>query len=88
MLIFLAEIIFLALLVFLVMTFVHTPNKRKIIVGPVCIVFNILMYFAPLTVMVRACNPNSALLFLFLNIYHRSFVLVCLCRDKSFEPRA
>ncbi|WVZ11333.1 hypothetical protein V8G54_015863 [Vigna mungo] len=52
MLIFLGEIIFLALLVFLVMTFVHTPNKRKVIVGPICIFFNILMYFSPLTVMV------------------------------------
>jgi len=53
MLIFLAEIIFIALLVFLVMTFVHTPKERKVIVGPICIVFNILMYFSPLTVMVR-----------------------------------
>ncbi|XP_027915481.1 bidirectional sugar transporter SWEET5 [Vigna unguiculata] len=59
MLIFLAEIIFLALLVFLVMTFVHTPNKRKIIVGPVCIVFNILMYFAPLTVMRQVIRTKS-----------------------------
>ncbi|KAG2408136.1 Bidirectional sugar transporter [Vigna angularis] len=51
MLIFLGEMIFLALLVFLVMTFVHTPSRRKVIVGPICIFFNVLMYFAPLTVM-------------------------------------
>ncbi|XP_014506583.1 bidirectional sugar transporter SWEET5 [Vigna radiata var. radiata] len=59
MLIFLGEIIFLALLVFLVMTFVHTPNRRKVIVGPICIFFNILMYFSPLTVMTRVIRTKS-----------------------------
>ncbi|CAJ1943888.1 unnamed protein product [Sphenostylis stenocarpa] len=59
LLIFLGEIIFLALLVFLVMTFVHTPKQRKVIVGPICIVFNILMYFAPLTVMRQVIRTKS-----------------------------
>ena len=53
LLIFLGEIVFLALVVILLMTFLHSAKQRKVIVGPICIVFNILMYFAPLTVMVR-----------------------------------
>ncbi|KOM32820.1 hypothetical protein LR48_Vigan01g237600, partial [Vigna angularis] len=59
MLIFLGEMIFLALLVFLVMTFVHTPSRRKVIVGPICIFFNVLMYFAPLTVMRQVLRTKS-----------------------------
>ncbi|KAK7389049.1 hypothetical protein VNO78_23881 [Psophocarpus tetragonolobus] len=59
LLIFLGEIIFLALVVFLLMTFVHTTKQRKVIVGPVCIIFNILMYFAPLTVMRQVIKTKS-----------------------------
>ncbi|KAG5056697.1 hypothetical protein JHK82_011705 [Glycine max] len=54
-LIFLGELVFLAVVIFLIMTFLHSAKQRKVIVGPICIVFNILMYFAPLTVMI----PNG-----------------------------
>ncbi|XP_047174527.1 bidirectional sugar transporter SWEET5-like [Vigna umbellata] len=41
------------------MTFVHTPSRRKVIVGPICIFFNVLMYFAPLTVMRQVLRTKS-----------------------------
>ncbi|KAL5183281.1 Bidirectional sugar transporter SWEET5 [Glycine soja] len=59
LLIFLGEIVFLALVVILLMTFLHSAKQRKVIVGPICIVFNILMYFAPLTVMRRVIQTKS-----------------------------
>ncbi|XP_029128968.1 bidirectional sugar transporter SWEET5 [Cajanus cajan] len=59
MLVVLGEIIFVALLVTLLMTLVHTPKKRKLIVGPICIVFNIIMYASPLTVMRLVIQTKS-----------------------------
>lgn len=38
------------------MVFVHKTHTRKLIIGPICIVFNVLMYAAPLTVMVRVIH--------------------------------
>ncbi|KAK7330473.1 hypothetical protein VNO77_24668 [Canavalia gladiata] len=59
LLIVLAEVIFLALLVFIVLFFFHEIKQRKLIVGIVALVFNILMYFSPLTVMKRVIQTKS-----------------------------
>ncbi|KVI06340.1 SWEET sugar transporter [Cynara cardunculus var. scolymus] len=49
------EAIFVAVIVVVTLTFFHTYASRSMIVGLICIVFNILMYASPLTVMV----PNA-----------------------------
>ncbi|KAL5064668.1 hypothetical protein RYX36_026405 [Vicia faba] len=49
----LAEAVFLLLVIFIVMYFIDNQKHRNLIVGFICIIFNILMYFSPLTVMVR-----------------------------------
>lgn len=46
------EIIFVAILAVLTLTMVHTTARRSMIVGTVCILFNIMMYASPLSVMV------------------------------------
>lgn len=46
------EIIFIAVLAVLVLTLAHTHEKRTLVVGIICIVFNIGMYASPLSVMV------------------------------------
>ena len=48
----LAEVVFVAFLTLLVLTLAHTYTLRSTIVGSVCLVFNIMMYASPLTVMV------------------------------------
>ncbi|XP_023521697.1 bidirectional sugar transporter SWEET4-like [Cucurbita pepo subsp. pepo] len=55
----LAEIIFVALLTVLVLTTAHTYTLRSTIVGSVCLVFNIMMYASPLTVMKRVIKTKS-----------------------------
>nr|GEV37363.1 bidirectional sugar transporter SWEET5-like [Tanacetum cinerariifolium] len=45
------EAIFTAVVVAITLTFFHTYEQRSMIVGLICIVFNILMYASPLTVM-------------------------------------
>ncbi len=52
LLIVLVELIFIAGLAILVLTLAHTTKKRSIIVGFICICFNIMMYASPLSVMV------------------------------------
>lgn len=46
------EAIFIAVMVFVTLFFFQTTKDRSMIVGLVCVVFNIIMYAAPLTVMV------------------------------------
>ncbi|WVZ26661.1 hypothetical protein V8G54_005205 [Vigna mungo] len=48
----LLELLFIAALTFVTLTQVHTFKKRSEIVGTVCILFNIMMYASPLSVMV------------------------------------
>ncbi|XP_061354113.1 bidirectional sugar transporter SWEET5 [Gastrolobium bilobum] len=55
----LAEVIFLVLVIFIVMYAVHTLKQRTLIVGLICIVFNVLMYFSPLTVMRQVIKTKS-----------------------------
>ncbi|KAF5478038.1 hypothetical protein F2P56_004630 [Juglans regia] len=47
----LVEFIFISVLTVLVLTLAHTPKERSMIVGIVCIAFNVMMYASPLTVM-------------------------------------
>lgn len=46
------EVIFMALVIFCTMYFLHTTKQRSMLIGILCIVFNVIMYAAPLTVMV------------------------------------
>ncbi|AES91172.2 bidirectional sugar transporter [Medicago truncatula] len=55
----LAEVVFLVLVVFIVMYFVTNLKERRFIVGVICIIFNILMYFSPLTVMRQVIRSKS-----------------------------
>ncbi|KAJ6714305.1 BIDIRECTIONAL SUGAR TRANSPORTER SWEET [Salix viminalis] len=59
LLIVLAEVIFMAVLTTLVLTLVHTTKKRTVIVGVVAIVFNAMMYAAPLSVMKMVITTKS-----------------------------
>lgn len=46
------ELLFIGALAFVTLILVHSAKKRSAIVGTTCIVFNIMMYAAPLAVMV------------------------------------
>ena len=52
LLIVLVELIFIAAVTTLVLTVVHTTERRSMVVGTIAILFNIMMYAAPLSVMV------------------------------------
>ncbi|CAL5214986.1 unnamed protein product [Lathyrus oleraceus] len=45
------ELLFIGVLAFVTLILVHSAKKRSAIVGTTCIVFNIMMYAAPLAVM-------------------------------------
>ncbi|XP_024969492.1 bidirectional sugar transporter SWEET5-like [Cynara cardunculus var. scolymus] len=53
------EAIFVAVIVVVTLTFFHTYASRSMIVGLICIVFNILMYASPLTVMKMVIKTKS-----------------------------
>ncbi|PWA79819.1 nodulin MtN3 family protein [Artemisia annua] len=53
------EAIFTAAVVAITLTFFHTYEQRSMIVGLICIVFNILMYASPLTVMKMVIKTKS-----------------------------
>ncbi|KAK4489049.1 hypothetical protein RD792_004843 [Penstemon davidsonii] len=55
----LVELVFFAVIVFVTLTFLHGTKSRSMLVGIVCIVFNILMYASPLTVMKRVIKTKS-----------------------------
>lgn len=48
----LVELIFIAVVTILVLSLIHTTERRSMAVGIVCILFNIMMYASPLSVMV------------------------------------
>ncbi|XP_021826074.1 bidirectional sugar transporter SWEET5-like [Prunus avium] len=54
-----AEVIFFVIVVFVVLFCFHTTKGRSLIVGIICIVFNILMYASPLTIMKRVIKTKS-----------------------------
>ncbi|KAJ8631112.1 hypothetical protein MRB53_024435 [Persea americana] len=53
------EFAFVALVVVLVMTLVHVPSKRSLIVGSLCVIFGTCMYAAPLSVMKLVIQTKS-----------------------------
>ncbi|XP_071712056.1 bidirectional sugar transporter SWEET5-like [Rutidosis leptorrhynchoides] len=53
------EAVFVAIVVVITLTFFHTHPARSMIVGLICIVFNILMYASPLTVMKMVIKTRS-----------------------------
>ncbi|KAF3505300.1 hypothetical protein F2Q69_00040048, partial [Brassica cretica] len=50
-----AEMIFMAAMIFCTLYFLHTTKQRSMLIGIMCIVFNVIMYASPLTVMI----PNG-----------------------------
>lgn len=53
------EIVFMAIVVFVTLTFFHDTKSRSMVVGILCIVFNIIMYASPLTVMRDVIKTKS-----------------------------
>ncbi|XP_050227225.1 bidirectional sugar transporter SWEET4 [Mercurialis annua] len=58
-LIIIVEVVFVAVLALLVLTLAHTTKKRSMIVGIVCICFNIVMYASPLSVIKMVLTTKS-----------------------------
>ncbi|CAK9169272.1 unnamed protein product [Ilex paraguariensis] len=73
----LAEFVFLAVLVLLVLNLAHTTKLRSLIVGSICIVGNILMYASPLSVMVSRSPPLSELLYGLMYLFVRLIIDCC-----------
>ncbi|XP_062074619.1 bidirectional sugar transporter SWEET4-like [Humulus lupulus] len=59
LLVVLAQLIFISVLTLLTLTLSHTHKKRSTIVGTICILFNIMMYAAPLAVMKLVITTKS-----------------------------
>ncbi|KAK6935573.1 SWEET sugar transporter [Dillenia turbinata] len=59
LLISLVEVIFAGIVAVLVLTLVHNLKMRSTVVGTICIVFNILMYASPLSVMKMVITTKS-----------------------------
>ncbi|KAL3742878.1 hypothetical protein ACJRO7_018222 [Eucalyptus globulus] len=55
----LIELVFISALAALVLTLVHTHERRSMVVGIVCMVFNIMMYASPLSVMKLVITTKS-----------------------------
>ncbi|KAK7358497.1 hypothetical protein VNO77_00426 [Canavalia gladiata] len=55
----LLELIFISALTLVTLTLVHTTKKRSAIVGTTCIIFNIMMYASPLTIMKLVITTKS-----------------------------
>jgi solute carrier family 50 protein (sugar transporter) len=53
------ELSFLLIVVFITLTFLHGHKDRSMLIGILCIIFNIIMYTSPLTVMRRVINTKS-----------------------------
>ncbi|XP_021283951.1 bidirectional sugar transporter SWEET4 [Herrania umbratica] len=59
LLIVLVELIFIALVTALVLTLVHTTERRSMVVGIIAVLFNITMYASPLSVMRLVISTKS-----------------------------
>ncbi|KAH9776106.1 Bidirectional sugar transporter SWEET5 [Citrus sinensis] len=53
------EVVFMAILIFVTLYFLHTTDDRTTVVGIIAVVFNIVMYAAPLTVMKMVISTKS-----------------------------
>lgn len=68
----LVEAIFFAIVVFITVHFYHTPKDRSMIIGILCMFFNIIMYASPLTVIV---GTTTFIYFYFYYVYFGYFDL-------------
>ncbi|KAK3225131.1 hypothetical protein Dsin_004993 [Dipteronia sinensis] len=55
----LIEVVFMVILIFITMTFLHSTKARSMLIGLLCIVFNIIMYASPLTVLKMVIMTKS-----------------------------
>ncbi|XP_073284339.1 bidirectional sugar transporter SWEET5-like [Primulina huaijiensis] len=55
----LIELVFMVVVVFITLVFLHGTKQRSMLIGILCIVFNIIMYTSPLTVMKRVIKTKS-----------------------------
>ncbi|KAF4348733.1 hypothetical protein F8388_002709 [Cannabis sativa] len=55
----LAELVLISILTFLTLTLTHSHMRRSTIVGTICILFNIMIYVAPLAVMKLIITTKS-----------------------------
>ncbi|XP_031248853.1 bidirectional sugar transporter SWEET7-like [Pistacia vera] len=55
----LVELIFIAIVALLILTLLHTTKHRSLVVGIVCILFNIMMYASPLSIMKLVITTKS-----------------------------
>ncbi|ESQ31631.1 hypothetical protein EUTSA_v10004842mg [Eutrema salsugineum] len=53
------EMIFMAVVIFCTLYFLHTTKQRSMLIGILCIIFNVIMYAAPLTVMKLVIKTKS-----------------------------
>ncbi|GJW17246.1 bidirectional sugar transporter SWEET5-like protein [Tanacetum coccineum] len=82
------EAIFTAVVVAITLTFFHTYEQRSMIVGLICIVFNILMYASPLTVM-RMVIKTKSVRYMPLTLSLASFansIVWCVYALLQFDP--
>ncbi|KAK8967885.1 Bidirectional sugar transporter SWEET4 [Platanthera guangdongensis] len=56
---FLAELVFVATIAVVVITCFHTHERRSLFVGILCVIFCVMMYLAPLTVMRLVIQTKS-----------------------------
>ncbi|KAB1201137.1 Bidirectional sugar transporter SWEET7 [Morella rubra] len=59
LLVLLVELLFIGIVTVLVLTLAHTHKERSLIVGIICIVFNVMMYASPLAVMKIVITTKS-----------------------------
>ncbi|KAK3018552.1 hypothetical protein RJ639_003909 [Escallonia herrerae] len=55
----LVELIFMLIVTFITLHFFHDTKSRSMVVGILCVVFNIIMYTSPLTVMRQVIRTKS-----------------------------
>ncbi|KAF8088248.1 hypothetical protein N665_0548s0019 [Sinapis alba] len=53
------EVIIMAVVVFCTLYFLHTTKQRSMVVGILCIIFNVIMYVSPLTAMRLVIKTKS-----------------------------
>ncbi|KAL0906143.1 hypothetical protein M5K25_024611 [Dendrobium thyrsiflorum] len=59
LLLLLGDLVFVAIVVVVVLTCFHTHDRRSLIVGILCVIFCIMMYLAPLSVMKMVIQTKS-----------------------------
>ncbi|GAB2276539.1 hypothetical protein Dimus_011258 [Dionaea muscipula] len=53
------EVVFMAIVVALTMTMFHSTTKRSNVVGVLCVIFGLIMYISPLTIMGKVITTQS-----------------------------